>query len=148
MICIENTRSTHNVADSKTHGANMGPTWVLSAPDGAPRWPHEPCYQGSATFKCNTVGLISNSYCAISLVITSLLTRRCLGLGYHGVLYRGWVRKLVYVPHWIESSLYLLKMESYKLRHILLCDVVCEHHQGEKSQMRDLSYSRAMRSIS
>ena len=26
--------------DSKVHGANMGPTWVLSAPDG----PHEPCY--------------------------------------------------------------------------------------------------------
>ena len=24
------------------HGANMGPTWVLSAPDG----PHELCYQG------------------------------------------------------------------------------------------------------
>ena len=29
--------------DSKVHGANMGPTWVLSAPDR----PHEPCYQGS-----------------------------------------------------------------------------------------------------
>ena len=28
--------------DSKVHGANMGPTWVLSAPDG----PHEPCFQG------------------------------------------------------------------------------------------------------
>ena len=23
-----------NVPDSKVHGANMGPTWVLSAPDG------------------------------------------------------------------------------------------------------------------
>ena len=28
--------------DSEVHGAIMGPTWVLSAPDG----PHEPCYQG------------------------------------------------------------------------------------------------------
>ena len=29
--------------DSNVHGANMGPTWVLSAPDG----PHfGPCYQG------------------------------------------------------------------------------------------------------
>ena len=28
--------------DSRVHVANMGPTWVLSAP----RWPHEPCYQG------------------------------------------------------------------------------------------------------
>ena len=28
--------------DSKVHGANMGPTWVLSAPC----WSHEPWYQG------------------------------------------------------------------------------------------------------
>ena len=28
---------------SKVHGANIGPTWVLSAPDG----PHEPYYQGN-----------------------------------------------------------------------------------------------------
>ena len=25
---------THNIQDGKIHGANMGPTWVLSAPDG------------------------------------------------------------------------------------------------------------------
>ena len=31
-----------HIPDSKVHGANMGPIWVLSAPDG----PHEPCYQG------------------------------------------------------------------------------------------------------
>ena len=31
--------------DSKVHGANMGPTWVLSVSDG----PHEPCYQGSVS---------------------------------------------------------------------------------------------------
>ena len=66
---------SHTYLDSKVHGANMGPTWVLSAPDGphvgpmnltikqsswdqygahlgpvGPRWiscwPHEPCYQG------------------------------------------------------------------------------------------------------
>ena len=24
----------HHFPDSKVHGANMGPTWVLSAPDG------------------------------------------------------------------------------------------------------------------
>ena len=34
-----------NIPDSKVYGANMGPTWVLSAPDAC--WPHEPCYQGS-----------------------------------------------------------------------------------------------------
>ena len=26
------------IPDDKVHGANMGPTWILSAPD-------EPCYQ-------------------------------------------------------------------------------------------------------
>ena len=30
--------------DSKIHGDNMVPTWVLSSPAG-PCWPHEPCYQ-------------------------------------------------------------------------------------------------------
>ena len=32
----------HAIPDNKVHGANMGPTWVLSAPCG----PHKPCYQG------------------------------------------------------------------------------------------------------
>ena len=35
-------RNRNIVPDNKVHGANMGPTWVLWAPDG----PHEPCYQG------------------------------------------------------------------------------------------------------
>ena len=26
--------SVYNLPDSKVHGANMGPTWVLPAPDG------------------------------------------------------------------------------------------------------------------
>ena len=33
--------------DSNVHGANMGPTWVLSAPDGPHVGLHELCYQGS-----------------------------------------------------------------------------------------------------
>ena len=38
--------------DSKVHGANMGPTWVLSAPYG----PHEPCYQGMhVLFTCGSL---------------------------------------------------------------------------------------------
>ena len=34
------------IPDSQFHGANMGPTWVLSAPDGpyVGCWSHEPCY--------------------------------------------------------------------------------------------------------
>ena len=45
--------------DSKVHGVNMGPTWVLSAPDGSPCWPHEPCYQGrSCSVGCCFVSFI------------------------------------------------------------------------------------------
>ena len=29
-----NTNANPDNIDSKVHGANMGPTWVLSAPDG------------------------------------------------------------------------------------------------------------------
>ena len=31
---LANIEYHDNVPDSKIHGANMGPTWVLSAPDG------------------------------------------------------------------------------------------------------------------
>ena len=36
------------IPDSKIHGANMGPTWVLSVPDGPHVGPHNKrtCYQG------------------------------------------------------------------------------------------------------
>ena len=30
----QNTVPVQQVPDSKVHGANMGPTWVLSVPDG------------------------------------------------------------------------------------------------------------------
>ena len=32
-ITLQN-KDLSNIPDSKVHGANMGPTWVLSAPDG------------------------------------------------------------------------------------------------------------------
>ena len=49
MDLIYHCYSTYCVVynpDNKVHGANMGPTWVLSAPDG----PHEPCYQGISCY--------------------------------------------------------------------------------------------------
>ena len=42
MLCQLILHTFHRHPDSKDHGANMGPTWVLSAPGG----PHVPCYQG------------------------------------------------------------------------------------------------------
>ena len=41
-ILMDVTAAQLQTPDSKVHGANMGPTWVLSAPDG----PHVPCSQG------------------------------------------------------------------------------------------------------
>ena len=48
--------------DSEVHGANMGPTWVLSVPDG----PHKPCYQGGLTESracINIIFIASQSPC-------------------------------------------------------------------------------------
>ena len=50
------TAPPHADSDSKVHGANMGPTRVLSAPDG----PHVPCISGESTlladfFSCCTI---------------------------------------------------------------------------------------------
>ena len=47
------------------HGANMGPTWALSAPC----WPHEPCYQGTFLKKtpCTKNGHVSYYFKTISL---------------------------------------------------------------------------------
>ena len=42
--------------DSKGHGADMGPSWVLSAPAG----PHEPCYLGGFCSESITVVLSFN----------------------------------------------------------------------------------------
>ena len=55
-----------NDPDKKVHGANMGPAWVLSAPDG----PHEPCYQGSWPFSCKL--RISLTDIAVLLYIIAL----------------------------------------------------------------------------
>ena len=44
LVIIHNKRFLVN-PDSKVHGANMEPTWDLSALDGPPCWPHEPCYR-------------------------------------------------------------------------------------------------------
>ena len=32
--CCRKNEPAHNTPDSKIYGANMGPTWVLSAPGG------------------------------------------------------------------------------------------------------------------
>ena len=55
----------HKLPDNKVHGANMVPTWVLSAPC----WPHEPCYQG-----CFFLEYSDQTSSVASPVIPSLLT--------------------------------------------------------------------------
>ena len=59
---------TELMPDSKVHGANMGPTWVLSAPCG----PHEPCYQGCYPAEHgHTASLESGSSQDANFVVTS-----------------------------------------------------------------------------
>ena len=46
-ICVEFHYTEHVVPDSKFHGANMGHTWVLSAPDGLHFGPMNLAIRGS-----------------------------------------------------------------------------------------------------
>ena len=65
---IYKTKGTKPIPDSKVHGANMGPTWVLSAPDGphvgpmnlAIRDHHIACM---FIFMINEVYLAQSGYC-------------------------------------------------------------------------------------
>ena len=41
LVMSANEPLPEPIPDSKVHGANMGPTWVLSAPDGPHVGPHE-----------------------------------------------------------------------------------------------------------
>ena len=49
--------SNKHPPNSKVHGANTGPTWVLSAPC----WPHEPCYLGPLSLYLYHLSLIEHS---------------------------------------------------------------------------------------
>ena len=52
VLATEEAISSYGIdPDSKIHGANMGPTWVLSAPDGPHVGPREPCYQGTFLYR-------------------------------------------------------------------------------------------------
>ena len=91
--------------DSKVHGANVGPTWVLSAPDGphvgpmniATRAPYRPptrmcgAYFGSLKYNlCSAV--VSLMLCAITLLFTVPdwdLTELC---------------QIVYVVHHVKAT--------------------------------------------
>ena len=80
-LCQELVISPHNwavmqkVPDSKVHGANMEPTWVLSAPC----WPHEPCYQGC--FHVMTLSWLCQKHTHMSRSCTRLiLCHHCIML--------------------------------------------------------------------
>ena len=52
--------------DSKVHGANMGLTWGLSAPDG----PHVPCYQGRVHKNMPLYQEVHLSHCILKMQST------------------------------------------------------------------------------
>ena len=68
----------HWYPDSKVHGANMGPTWVLSAPRGPHVGPIKPCYQGSTgtSFVLN-VPREGFTLLTFSMLVTLTLVEHC-----------------------------------------------------------------------
>ena len=62
-------------SDSEVHGANMEPTWVLSAPDGPHVWPRESCYQGGHICVMSHGELYNIPSCQCPNVILTLLER-------------------------------------------------------------------------
>ena len=69
---------THQNPDSKVHGANMGPTWILLAPC----WPHEPCYQGIYSSlgldKCDSETRSKSRKRTTSISHTSCWNEKCM----------------------------------------------------------------------
>ena len=86
-------RNQHNTSHSKVHGANMGPTWVLSAPRWTPCWPHEPCNQGQyhlilpvmSLFGTHSSSLVSTVYTTKYLHIFVLLVLFSFLFGDHSL---------------------------------------------------------------
>ena len=55
-----------HVPDSKVHGANMGPTWILSAPDGPHVGPMSLAIKGGSVMsmmKASVAATSSLTYC-------------------------------------------------------------------------------------
>ena len=52
-------RSTDRFPDSKVHGANMGPTWVLSAPDGPHVGPMNLAIRGCMNYRPRNMLMVS-----------------------------------------------------------------------------------------
>ena len=101
MQCCSNDK---HYPDSKVHRANMGSTWVLSAPDGPPCWPHEPCYQGIfmsfvLVFCFTMKKAVSKNLCN-SLVFTAVFwaykIKYCFALSW----WNQWFMTWKFLPHY------------------------------------------------
>ena len=74
----------HIYPDSKVHGANMGPTWVLSAPDG----PHELCSHGMyLLLTCMIGAMYLSNDCRLSVVLSPKLW---IAGGYTDIVQHPW----------------------------------------------------------
>ena len=70
--------------NSKVNGVNMGPTWVLSAPDGPHVGPMNPCYQGKATDELEQA---TRAPATMVLTINNLIQSQGGGGGYFSHLF-------------------------------------------------------------
>ena len=79
-----------NNADSEVHGANMGPTWVLSAPDGPHVGPMNLAIREVMIYKYN-IGILSNHSNFIIII-------------HHHNIYYQRQGSLIYYIHTIQRS--------------------------------------------
>ena len=106
----------------------MGPTWVLSVPDGPPYWPHEPCYQGILCNVCILWALRCKSSFALWNDPFELITpnRYQYYPSKHGttLVYR------FFVNHWLGIPTYQVIWMPKKRQHQFISLVWCIQLRG------------------
>ena len=100
------------VPDSEVHGANMGPTWVLSAPDGPHVGPMNPALRGTKRVIkiINMAATIAYFYCHWSLSVNPMIN-------FCAVREKNVVKiptMLMNVKHSLEEGLWTSVVKPYK----------------------------------
>ena len=104
-------KHTINPSDSKVHGANIGPTWVLSAPDGPHVGPMNPAIRASASVATSTIRISLVLWCEPN----KIKHNKTVSISYVQYLHRAdsrfapsqWETALLCndVSHWLDAYL-------------------------------------------
>ena len=100
----QHTNNPRDVPDSKVHGANICPTWVMSAPDGPHVGPMTPAIMNSyAKNSSLEIGAwISND---IPQFVVDVITRTCLKFNATGALLYKLLWYLIQSLQWCHISI-------------------------------------------